>query len=88
MNAAQRRALGIRCERCRFWEYLYDNSGDCYRFPPQRTSNGADFPTVSKMGWCGEWQPTNNSEPGVYADYLETEGCPKEFTDKLREFGK
>lgn len=47
----------------------------------------ATLPFVSYYQWCGEWKPQDSaSEDKVRADWLEERGCPKEYTDQLRNF--
>lgn len=50
----------------------------------KKSTRGVD--TYSE-DWCGRYEPKGKL-PLIYADYLEEQGCPKEWTDKLREFDK
>jgi hypothetical protein len=54
------------CSTCKFWHgtkaYSFNGEtrkhADCRRFPPVFPHPGEshDFPQVSELDWCGEWQ--------------------------------
>lgn len=52
----------IRCGRCKFFEHLKtfhsgNQEGQCMRFPPKETPQGALFPRVTDLYcWCGEFK--------------------------------
>jgi hypothetical protein len=45
-----------RCKNCMFYGNEYPGRGKCRRYPPQRTSEGVDFPVVDAEELCGEYR--------------------------------
>lgn len=56
MQATATQQMDNRCKNCMFYGNDYHARGKCRRYPPQRTSEGVDFPVVDAEELCGEYR--------------------------------
>ena len=43
------------CDNCRYSRSAGPVLATCHRTAPQASPRGAQWPTVDRLDWCGEW---------------------------------